>query len=173
MSEYANQVQAHKARQRRFAEAAARYLDRTKPPAPPSVADLEPQGFDVWLCRQEYLHPLPPPAPKEPWFHITGENGPPKISAIIRAVCHHFDVPRIELLSPRRDIGIVRPRQIGYYLVKKLTKTALPEIGRRFGGRDHTTALAGIRKIEALREMDTKIDSDIRAIANALGVQNV
>ena len=60
----------------------------------------------------------------------------------------HFGVNRGDLLSSRRNRSIVRPRQIGMYLAKSLTARSLPEIGRRFGGRDHTTVLHAIRKIE-------------------------
>ena len=71
-----------------------------------------------------------------------------KIEDILRIVSRHYGVSRTDLLSPRRQRSVVRPRQIGMYLAKQLTSRSLPEIGRRFGNRDHTTVLHAIRKIE-------------------------
>ena len=65
-------------------------------------------------------------------------------------VARHYNVSKADLLSSRRTRTIVRPRQIAMYLAKVLTPRSLPEIGRRFGGRDHTTVLHAVRKIEGL-----------------------
>ena len=73
-----------------------------------------------------------------------------KIDDILRIITKHFGVSRSDLLSSRRNRSIVRPRQVGMYLAKNLTSRSLPEIGRRFGNRDHTTVLHAIRKIEQL-----------------------
>lgn len=71
-----------------------------------------------------------------------------KIEDILRIVSRHFGVSKAELLSQRRHRSVVWPRQIGMYLAKQMTSRSLPEIGRRFGGRDHTTVLHAIRKID-------------------------
>jgi photosystem II stability/assembly factor-like uncharacterized protein len=71
-----------------------------------------------------------------------------KIEDILRIVSRHFGVSKSDLLSQRRHRSVVWPRQIGMYLAKQLTQRSLPEIGRRFGNRDHTTVLHAIRKIE-------------------------
>ena len=71
-----------------------------------------------------------------------------KIEDILRIVSRHFGVSKGDLLSQRRHRSVVWPRQIGMYLAKQLTARSLPEIGRRFGNRDHTTVLHAIRKIE-------------------------
>jgi chromosomal replication initiator protein len=71
-----------------------------------------------------------------------------KIEDILRVVSRHFGVSKGDLLSQRRHRSVVWPRQIGMYLAKQLTARSLPEIGRRFGNRDHTTVLHAIRKIE-------------------------
>lgn len=71
-----------------------------------------------------------------------------KIEDILRVISRHFGVPKSDLLSQRRHRSVVWPRQIGMYLAKTMTSRSLPEIGRRFGGRDHTTVLHAIRKIE-------------------------
>jgi chromosomal replication initiator protein len=74
-----------------------------------------------------------------------------KVEDILRVVSRHFAVSKADILSDRRHRSVVRPRQIGMYLAKQLTSRSLPEIGRRFGNRDHTTVLHAIRKID--REM--------------------
>lgn len=71
-----------------------------------------------------------------------------KIEDILRVVSRHFGVSKGDLLSQRRHRSVVWPRQVGMYLAKHLTARSLPEIGRRFGNRDHTTVLHAIRKIE-------------------------
>ena len=77
-----------------------------------------------------------------------------RIDDILRIIGHHYSVTRADLLSPRRARSIVRPRQVGMYLAKKFTPRSLPEIGRRFGGRDHSTVLHAVRKIEDLMKND-------------------
>ena len=76
------------------------------------------------------------------------------IEDIQKVVARHFNVSRDELLSVRRNRSIVRPRQVAMYLAKTMTPRSLPEIGRRFGGRDHTTVLHAVRKVEELVAQD-------------------
>ncbi|MDX2205732.1 MAG: chromosomal replication initiator protein DnaA [Hyphomicrobiaceae bacterium] len=71
-----------------------------------------------------------------------------KIEDILRVVSRHYAVSKQDILSQRRHRSVVRPRQVGMYLAKHLTSRSLPEIGRRFGDRDHTTVLHAIRKID-------------------------
>lgn len=71
-----------------------------------------------------------------------------KIEDILKVISRHYGVTRSDILSERRNRSIVLPRQVGMYLAKRLTARSLPEIGRRFGGRDHTTVLHAIRKID-------------------------
>jgi chromosomal replication initiator protein len=73
------------------------------------------------------------------------------------------------MLSQRRTANVVRPRQIAMYLAKTLTMRSLPEIGRKFGGRDHTTVLHGVRKIEALVAIDGELDGEIQQLKRRLG----
>ncbi len=91
-----------------------------------------------------------------------------KIDDILRVVTKHFGVPRNDLLSSRRNRSIVRPRQIGMYLAKSLTSRSLPEIGRRFGGRDHTTVIHAIRKIEELIQGDSSMREDVEILKRLL-----
>jgi len=91
-----------------------------------------------------------------------------KIDDILRVVTKHYGVNRSDLLSSRRNRSIVRPRQIGMYLAKSLTSRSLPEIGRRFGGRDHTTVLHAIRKVDELIEADNALREDVEILKRLL-----
>lgn len=84
-----------------------------------------------------------------------------KIDDILKIVGRHFNVGRTDLLSPRRARSVVVPRQIGMYLAKKMTARSLPEIGRRFGGRDHSTVLHAVRKIEDQIKTDDKLAREV------------
>ena len=84
-----------------------------------------------------------------------------KIEDIQRLVANHYNVSRADILSSRRTATVVRPRQIAMYLSKMLTLRSLPEIGRRFGGRDHTTVLHAVRKIDGLVTRDTSLADEI------------
>jgi chromosomal replication initiator protein len=90
------------------------------------------------------------------------------IEDIQRAVCTHFRIDRGEMASARRARAFARPRQIAMYLAKELTPRSFPEIGRRFGGRDHSTVIHAVKTIEALRAKDADIDGDVRRIRHAL-----
>lgn len=91
-----------------------------------------------------------------------------KIDDILRIIGKHYNVPKADLLSPRRARSIVRPRQIGMYLAKTLTTRSLPEIGRRFGGRDHSTVLHAVRKIETLMQQDDKMAREVQLLVRLL-----
>jgi chromosomal replication initiator protein len=90
------------------------------------------------------------------------------IDEIQKRVAEHFRIRQAEMVSARRAREVARPRQIAMYLAKQLTPRSLPEIGRRFGGRDHTTVIHAVRQIERLRGIDTDIDNDVRALMRAL-----
>ena len=96
------------------------------------------------------------------------ERRPVRIDDILKAVSQLYNVSRTELLSARRAQSVVRPRQIGMYLAKKLTSRSLPEIGRRFGGRDHSTVLHAVRKIEKLLEKDDALRQEIDLLTRLL-----
>ncbi|MGE0751501.1 MAG: chromosomal replication initiator protein DnaA [Variibacter sp.] len=91
-----------------------------------------------------------------------------KIEDIQRAVARHYNVSRADMLSSRRTANVVRPRQIAMYLAKTLTLRSLPEIGRRFGGRDHTTVLHAVRKIEHLADSDKVLAEEIEILKRML-----
>jgi chromosomal replication initiator protein len=91
-----------------------------------------------------------------------------KIEDIQRVVARQYNVSRADLLSSRRTANVVRPRQVAMYLAKTLTLRSLPEIGRRFGGRDHTTVLHAVRKIENLVNTDTALAEEIELLKRQL-----
>ncbi|MEL6502867.1 MAG: chromosomal replication initiator protein DnaA [Pseudomonadota bacterium] len=94
----------------------------------------------------------------------SGEQKRVRIEDIQKVTARHYNVSKNDLLSNRRTRVIVRPRQIAMYLSKILTPRSLPEIGRRFGGRDHTTVLHAVRKIEGLLKEDTKLAHEIELL---------
>lgn len=90
------------------------------------------------------------------------------IDDIQKRVCEHYNIKMSDLLSPRRARAVARPRQVAMYLAKQLTTRSLPEIGRKFGGRDHTTIMHGVRKIEELRGGDPSLNEDIEILTRSL-----
>jgi len=90
------------------------------------------------------------------------------IEEIQRKVAEHYNVRLSDLIGPKRLRTIARPRQVAMYLAKQLTARSLPEIGRRFGGRDHTTIMHGVRKIEELMAIDSQLADDLQLLRRLL-----
>lgn len=90
------------------------------------------------------------------------------VDEIQKTVADHFNLKQADLLSERRTRAIARPRQIAMYLCKQHTTRSYPDIGRRFGGRDHTTVLHGVRKIEELMPKEDQIARDVEALTRKL-----
>ena len=90
------------------------------------------------------------------------------IEEIQRKVAEHYNVRLSDLIGPKRLRTIARPRQVAMYLAKHLTSRSLPEIGRRFGGRDHTTIMHGVRKIEELVATDSQLADDLQLLRRLL-----
>lgn len=90
------------------------------------------------------------------------------IDQIQKLVCEHFELKLLDLLSARRARAIARPRQIAMYLAKRLTTRSLPEIGRKFGGRDHSTVIHAVRRIEELRDSDREVDQAVHVLLGQL-----
>lgn len=112
----------------------------------------------------EEVSPLPEPIVTT---KCDDDDLPPRslmLSRIQHVVCRHFKVKRNDLCSARRFAHIVLPRQVGYYLATELTSLSMPKIGRRFGGRDHTTVLSGKRKIARMISSDPEFAQTIREL---------
>ena len=90
------------------------------------------------------------------------------IEEIQRKVAEHYHIRLSDLIGPKRVRNFARPRQVAMYLCKQLTARSLPEIGRRFGGRDHTTVMHGVKRIEELRTQDSQIADDVELLRRAL-----
>ena len=91
------------------------------------------------------------------------------IDNIQRTVAEYYKIRVADLLSKKRSRNIARPRQLAMYFSKEYTNTSLPQIGDRFGGRDHTTVLHACRKIEELLQTDAKIQEDYRNLERIFG----
>jgi chromosomal replication initiator protein len=90
------------------------------------------------------------------------------IEEIQRKVAEHYNIRLSDMIGPKRLRTIARPRQVAMYLAKQLTPRSLPEIGRRFGGRDHTTIMHGVRKIEELMTTDSQLADDLQLLRRLL-----
>jgi len=90
------------------------------------------------------------------------------VDEIQKTVADHFSLKQADLLSERRTRAVARPRQIAMWLCKQHTTRSYPDIGRRFGGRDHTTVLHGVRKIEELMAQDDQIARDVETLTRKL-----
>ena len=90
------------------------------------------------------------------------------IEEIQKKVSQHFNVKMSDMSSSRRSRTVARPRQIAMYLSKNLTSRSLPEIGRRFGNRDHTTVIHAVKKVEELRNKDDSFDEDVQLLIRML-----
>ncbi|MEJ2285495.1 MAG: chromosomal replication initiator protein DnaA [Desulfobacterales bacterium] len=90
------------------------------------------------------------------------------VEEIQRKVAEHFNIRMSDMIGPKRQRSIARPRQVAMWLAKSLTTRSLPDIGRRFGGRDHTTVMHGVRRIDELRGTDTQLADDLEMLRRAL-----
>lgn len=90
------------------------------------------------------------------------------VEEIQRRVAEHYNIRLSDMIGPKRVRTLARPRQIAMYLCKQLTSRSLPEIGRRFGGRDHTTVMHGVKRIEELRAQDGQIAEDLELLRRTL-----
>ncbi|THH35363.1 chromosomal replication initiator protein DnaA [Aliishimia ponticola] len=90
------------------------------------------------------------------------------VEEIQRKVSEHYNIRLSDMIGPKRLRSYARPRQVAMYLCKQLTSRSLPEIGRRFGGRDHTTVMHGVRRIEELKQQDGQIAEDLELLRRAL-----
>ncbi len=123
-------------------------------------------AFNQLLFRRSFEPDLTIERVDEFLGHLVNAGEPKRvrIEDIQRIVARHYNVSKQELVSNRRTRVIVKPRQIAMYLSKTLTPRSFPEIGRRFGGRDHTTVLHAVRKIEDLISKDTKLSHELELL---------
>lgn len=139
-----------------------------------SGRDLE-GAFNQLLFRQSFEPDLSLSRIDELLGHLTRSGDPKRIriEEIQRVVARHYSVSKQDLLSNRRTRTIVKPRQVAMYLAKMMTPRSLPEIGRRFGGRDHTTVLHAVRKIEDLVGGDQKLAQELELLKRLINEQAI
>ena len=130
-------------------------------------------AFNQLLFRQSFEPDLTIDRIDELLGHMFRSGDPKRIRIedIQRIVARHYNVSKTELLSNRRTRTIVKPRQVAMYLAKVMTPRSLPEIGRRFGGRDHTTVLHAVRKIENLSGTDEKMEQELELLRRLINDQ--
>jgi len=115
-------------------------------------------GRDITLeTSQEVLHDL-----------LRAHDRRVTIEEIQKRVAEHFNIRITDMHSARRSRAVARPRQVAMYLAKQLTTRSLPEIGRKFGGRDHTTVMHAVKKIDELRLADVGFDEDVELLRRML-----
>ncbi len=90
------------------------------------------------------------------------------VEEIQRKVSEYYNIRLSDIIGPKRLRSYARPRQVAMYLCKQLTSRSLPEIGRRFGGRDHTTVMHGVKRIEELKTTDGQIAEDVEMLRRSL-----
>ncbi len=100
--------------------------------------------------------------------HLRGGERRITVDDIQKAASEHFGLKQADLISQARTRAVARPRQAAMWLAKQLTTRSLPDIGRRFGGRDHTTVLHAVRRIEALRASDPRLAADLESLIRKL-----
>ncbi|GGA89476.1 chromosomal replication initiator protein DnaA [Brucella endophytica] len=130
-------------------------------------------AFNQLIFRQSFEPNLSIDRVDELLGHLTraGEPKRIRIEEIQRIVARHYNVSKQDLLSNRRTRTIVKPRQVAMYLAKMLTLRSLPEIGRRFGGRDHTTVLHAVRKVEDMVGADQKLAQELELLKRLINDQ--
>ena len=122
------------------------------------VAHAQLVGRDITLeTTQEVLHDL-----------LRANDRRVTIEEIQKRVAEHFNIRVSDMHSARRARSVARPRQVAMYLAKQLTSRSLPEIGRKFGGRDHTTVMHAVRKVDELRELDSSFAEDVDLLRRML-----
>jgi len=122
------------------------------------VAHTQLIGRDITLeTTQEVLHDL-----------LRANDRRVTIEEIQKRVAAHFNIRVSDMHSARRARSVARPRQVAMYLAKQLTSRSLPEIGRKFGGRDHTTVMHALRRVEELREHDSNFAEDVELLRRML-----
>ncbi len=137
---------------------------------PDSIRELEGGLNTLAVCAGERLSTLTLEEAESFLRPHLQRGGDRKVTVdeIQKAVAEHYVLKQADLLSERRTRAVARPRQLAMYLAKHLTTRSYPDIGRRFGGRDHTTVLHAVRRIEALKAEDAAIAADVEAITRKL-----
>jgi hypothetical protein len=159
---------------------AARAADLADRKANEALQALRVAALETPLCQTPSLQsvtmkdvPAEPDPLAQNWFEVLPaepkRSDYPPIRNIQRAVCKHYGVTMIDMLSARRTANIVLPRQVAVYLCKELTPHSYPHIGGRFGGRDHSTGIHSVQKINRMINSDEQFAAVISLLIAQLG----
>lgn len=154
---------------RELATQTVRKAVKMRKPLPPRIVAIQDQTPEP--TPVEVVHVAPVEDIHVENFAIPDEPAPqhyPSIAAIMAAVCKKYEVAKIDLISARRHMKIVLPRQIVMFLARTMTLHTLPAIGMQLGGRDHTTILHGVRKVTERRTVSPEFDSEVAELERAL-----
>jgi hypothetical protein len=132
------------------------FLKQDLPPEPhyPAYYSLTPMGMGAAAVLNREL-PVP-------------DNYESPIARIKRVTAAHFRIPAEEMVSARRDRKVARPRQVAMYICKRLTPRSLPDIGRHFGNRDHTTVIHAVRTVERIMGEDEAFRHSVKTIISSI-----
>ena len=138
-------------------------IDLKRKPVPAAVESVPPADAALPLG-------IGTPVPEYELAYALTPTVPPSLSVrtIQQAVCQHYGVTLVDLVSNRRTQALVLPRRVAVWLCRKLTPHSLPAIGHHFGGRDHTTKLHAARRIDELRQTDAAMQARLDAFIAAL-----
>jgi hypothetical protein len=156
------------------ASISARAAERLQEPAPVEEIVVAPPVLTPAVPTQELppqafpAEPDPPVSDKPFWFWVLGEEPAfNSVEVVQRMICGHFKISMAMIKGPDRTWPIVRPRQIAMWICSTVANKSYPEIGRRFGNRDHTTALAAVRRISKMMRDDSKFAETVNKLALA------
>jgi hypothetical protein len=166
------QRQAAERRRAFHASIAARAAARMQAPAPVEfkVVVAAPAPTQELPAQAFPAEPDPPaPGSWRPWFWMAGGDFPfNSIDVIQRLVCDRFRISLVQINGPIRVRQFVRPRQIAMFICHRVAQKSYPEIARRFGNRDHTTALAAVRRVSTLMSEDLEFAETVNELIGAV-----
>jgi len=158
ITEYERKLHAeHKARRLRMA------ISRVEPKPAPLPPPPKPADYGLPVAAIEPA-PVVEWQPKPPYYKIQIA----KIPYIQQIVAERYRITRVDILSDRRDKIVIRPRHISMYLAKCMTLQTLSQIGRKFNGRDHTTVMHAVHKIEKMAETNEKLRQDLEEMKSKI-----
>ena len=158
----------HLERQLRFMQAALNRREKVQPASyhipntPLGVPKLNPNPpvTEEWVERHKSM--LPPTLPRDAKGYV-------RVEVIRRAVADHYDIRVHDMMSDRRTADLTLPRFVTFYLCRHLTLKSLPEIGRKMGGRDHSTILYGVRRLSEMLLNNERLQASIEMLTEQLG----
>jgi len=174
LQELSRQHQAHRERRARLFPKQVPIVQRDKPSPVPIRRDPLASAIEFFNMLGKPLQPMlgvriATTYARTTWPYVVAGEKPPvektvSVPEIVNAAARFYERTTNEIMSDRRSTEIVRARHVAMYLAKLLTRLSLPEIGRQFGGRDHTTPMHAVRKIQHLMGFDLRLVDEVEAL---------